>query len=61
MSLRLLLAGLLKILHIRYSIAQSPLLGGGFGALSGNKYCFGPSIGMDVRGLPAGSLSVAGT
>lgn len=61
MSVSLLLGGLLNILHIRYSISQSPLVGAGFGALSGNMYCFGPSIGRDVRGLLAGFLSVAGT
>lgn len=29
--------GLSKALHAAYSVSQSPLVGGGFGALSGNR------------------------
>lgn len=45
--------GLFIILHIRYSIAQSPEVGGGLGFLSGKSHCSGPTRGRGLRGLPA--------
>ena len=56
----MLLGGLLNILQARYSVAQSPLLGGGAGFLSGKSHWAGPTVGMDLRGLPAVFLLVAG-
>lgn len=38
MSERLLLGGLSKAAAAAYSVAQSPEVGGGLGALSGKKY-----------------------
>ena len=60
MSFRLLLTGLSNILAARNSVAQSPLVGGGAGFLSGKSHCAGPTVGMGLRGLPAVFLLTAG-
>lgn len=56
MSERIDLAGLSKILAHRYSVAQSPGVGGGLGALSGNmKALF--TAGKIKGGLGVGPLA----
>lgn len=57
--MRWVLGGLSKILQARYSVAQSPLVGGGLGFLSGKSHCSGPTRGRGLRGLPAGFLGAA--
>ena len=57
--MRNFLAGLFIILQAKYSVSQSPEVGGALGALSGNMYAFGPTQGKGLCALPAGFSLVA--